>query len=55
VHNLSKRTVVYTSLSHLMNHHGGTFTFRGGNGSGNPGLVGAGSGTGYDFGIRTAF
>jgi predicted porin len=55
LYNLSKRTALYTNLSHITNRNGGTFTFRGGNGSGNPGLVGGGSGTGYDVGVRTTF
>ena len=55
VHRLSKRTSIYTAVSRLTNKNGGTFQFRGGNGGGNPGLAGGGSGTGYDIGIKTDF
>ncbi|KAF3998252.1 porin [Glaciimonas immobilis] len=62
VYNLSKRTVLYTAISHIRNKNNGTYTFLGGNGGGNPGLQTAfgggrsfGSGTGTDFGIRTTF
>lgn len=62
VHNLSKRTTMYASISHIRNKNNGTYTFLGGNGGGNPGLQTAfgggtsfGSGTGTDIGFRTAF
>lgn len=55
VYNLSKRTAVYTTASHLTNKNGATFTFRGGNGGGNPGLAGAGTGSGFDVGLRHIF
>lgn len=54
VHALSKRTSVYTAISRLENRGGDTFTFRGGNG-GTSGLLGGGSGTGYDIGIKHFF
>jgi len=54
VHNLSKRTAVYTAISRLENRGRDTFTFRGGNG-GTSGLAGGGSGTGYDIGIKHFF
>ena len=62
VYNLSKRTALYSAISHIRNKNNGTYTFLGGNGGGNPGLQTAfgggksfGSGTGYDIGIRTSF
>ena len=59
VYNLSKRTVLYTSLARIINRNGGTYTFDGANGGGNPALAGglssAGNGTGYDLGIRMIF
>lgn len=62
VYYLSKRTTVYTALSHIQNKNNGTYTFLGGNGGGSPGLETAfgggrtfGSGTGYDVGMRTSF
>ena len=55
VYNLSKRTALYSTASHLINRNGATFTFRGGNGGGNPGLVGSGTGNGFDLGVRHFF
>ena len=55
VYNLSKRTALYTTASQINNKNGAKFTFRGGNGGGNPGLVGEGTGRGYDIGMRHIF
>jgi predicted porin len=55
VYPLSRRTEVYTTFAHLKNTGGDTFLFRGGNGGGNPGLAGGGSGTGYDIGVTHRF
>lgn len=54
VYNFSKRTAVYGTYAHISNSNGGTWTFGGGNGS-SPRLVGAGSGSGVDFGLRHTF
>ena len=54
VYQLSRRTAIYTSTAWLGNKGGDTFTFRGGHG-GTSGLLGGGSGTGYDIGIRHSF
>lgn len=59
VYNLSKRTAVYTTYSHIRNRHGGNWTFVGGGGGGNPGFAGtaaaANSGNGADVGLRMVF
>jgi predicted porin len=58
VHNLSKRTAAYGTISRITNKNGGNFTFAGGNGS-SAGFAGtaaaAGSGTGVDIGIKHSF
>ena len=56
VHNLSKRTALYTAYSSISNKNGAGFTFLGGNGGYNAGLTAAGAnGTGIDLGIRHSF
>jgi len=56
VHNLSKRTALYTAYSSITNKNGAGFTFLGGNGGYNAGLTAAGAnGTGIDLGIRHSF
>ncbi|VTU39566.1 porin [Variovorax sp. PBL-E5] len=60
VYFFSKRTAAYATVSHIRNKNKGTWTFSGSNGGDNPGFATApgfayGSGTGYDFGIRTSF
>lgn len=60
VYNLSKRTALYTTVSHINNKNNGTFTFKGANGGGNPGFAAVrgfafGAGTGYSIGLRTRF
>ena len=54
VYPLSRRTAIYASIARLENKGGDTFTFRGGNG-GTSGLLGGGSGTGYDLGVKHSF
>lgn len=51
VHNLSKRTAMYGTLSRISNKGGATFAIAGGN----PGITAAGNSTGYEFGLRHAF
>jgi len=60
VYILSKRTFLYTTVSHINNKNNGTFTFKGANGGGNPGFAAVhgfafGAGTGYSIGLRTRF
>lgn len=60
VYFLSKRTSLYTSVAHITNKDGATYTFVGGNGGNlpalTPGLITSkGNGTGYDFGVRHVF
>jgi len=55
VYNLSKRTALYATYSHINNKTGALATFAGGNGS-SSGLADAnGSGNGYDIGVKTSF
>jgi len=52
VHDLSKRTVLFTNYSKVQNEGTGKqFTVGGGNGATTPG----GASTGYEFGVRTSF
>ena len=57
VYNLSKRTALYATVSHISNKNNGTYSFSGGNGGGNPGLAATpgSSGTGYGIGLKTSF
>ena len=61
VHNLSKRTAIYTAYAKLTNKNGGQYAFTGGNGGFNPGLngtsapVAGANGTGFDLGLRHSF
>ncbi|WP_213956142.1 MULTISPECIES: porin [unclassified Variovorax] len=60
VYFLSRRTSLYTSIAHIKNKNGATFSFVGGNGGSfpalTPGLITSkGNGTGYDFGMRHYF
>src|SRR5574337_59785 len=66
VYNLSKRTALYATVSHISNKNSGRYTFFGGAASNSPNLFldpnftpsaggGWGNGTGYDVGIRTEF
>ncbi|WHZ12689.1 MAG: Outer membrane porin protein 32 precursor [Burkholderiaceae bacterium] len=57
VYNLSKRTALYGTVSHISNKNNGAYGFSGGNGGGNPGLpaVAGASGTGYGVGLKTSF
>ena len=55
VHNLSKRTALYTAYSSITNKNGAGYTFLGGNGGFNPGLTATGNGTGMDIGLRHNF
>ncbi len=55
VYNLSKRTALYATYSHINNKTGALASFYGGNGS-SSGLAAAnGSGNGYDIGVKTSF
>jgi predicted porin len=55
VYNLSKRTSLYATYSHIDNKTGALATFAGGNGS-SSGLAPAnGTGNGYDIGVKTSF
>jgi predicted porin len=58
VHNLSKRTALYGTYSHITNKNGGNWTFQGGNGS-SAGFAGtaaaAGNGNGFDIGVKHSF
>ena len=51
VHNLSKRSVAYASLSRIDNRGGATYVVPGGA----TGLAGGGSSTGVEFGVRHSF
>lgn len=51
VHNLSKRSVAYATLSRIDNRGGATYTVPGGA----SGLAGGGSSTGVEFGVRHSF
>lgn len=60
VYNLSKRTAIYVTQSHITNQNGGTWSFVGNfTTAGNPGffgtLAGKGSGNATDIGIRHSF
>jgi predicted porin len=55
VHNLSKRTALYTAYSKITNKNGGAYTFLGGNGGFAGGLTAVGNGTGFDLGVRHSF
>lgn len=55
VHNLSKRTAVYTTYSKLTNKNGAAYGFAGGNGGFASGLTASGNGTGFDLGVRHSF
>ena len=59
VHNLSKRTALYTAASKITNDNGGMYTFNGGNGGFGGGLttatIAGKNGTGYDIGLRHSF
>ena len=51
IHNLSKRTAVYTTASYIRNKNGANFSLVGGA----PGLAAGGKSTGAEVGIRHAF
>lgn len=51
VHNLSKRTAMYGTLSRISNKGGATFAISGGN----PGITAGGKSTGYELGLRHSF
>jgi predicted porin len=58
VHNLSKRTAVYTAYSKISNKNGAAYGFLGGNGGFSSGALGTATnngGTGFDLGLRHAF
>jgi len=60
VYNLSKRTALYTTYSHISNRNGGTWSYVGNfSTAGNPGFfgtpAGTGSGNGVDIGMRHTF
>ena len=55
VHNLSKRTAVYTAYSKITNKNGAAYGFLGGNGGYSSGLTASGNGTGFDLGVRHSF
>jgi len=58
VHNLSKRTAVYTAYSKISNKNGAAYGFLGGNGGFNPGALGTATNngaTGFDLGLRHSF
>ncbi|PIT81408.1 porin [Limnohabitans sp. 15K] len=57
VHNLSKRTAVYTAYSKISNKNGAAYGFLGGNGGFGSALGTAtnNGGTGFDLGLRHAF
>lgn len=60
VYNLSRRTALYTTYSHISNRNGGTYSFVGNfSTAGNPGFFGTpagkGSANGIDIGIRHVF
>ncbi len=51
VHNLSKRTALYGTLSRISNKGGATFAIAGGT----PGITPGGKSTGYELGVRHSF
>lgn len=51
VHNLSRRTALYTTFSRISNKGGATFAIAGGT----PGLTPGGKSTGYELGVRHSF
>ena len=53
VHNLSKRTALYTTFARVTNSGGATGSAQPGTGAGNP--AANGSSTGFDFGVRHSF
>ena len=58
VHNLSKRTALYTSYSKISNKNGASYGFLGGNGGFNSGALGTAANngaTGLDLGVRHSF
>lgn len=59
VHNLSKRTALYTTYSRISNKNGGLYTFNGGNGGYGPllpaGTIAGKNGNAFDLGIRHSF
>ena len=58
VHNLSKRTAVYTAYSKISNKNGASYGFLGGNGGFSSGALGTAAnngGTGFDLGVRHSF
>lgn len=55
VYNLSKRTALYATYSHINNKTGALATFAGGNGSSSGLPATNGSGNGYDIGVKTSF
>ena len=55
VYNLSKRTSLYGTISHINNKTGALATFSGGNGSSSGLTAQNGTGNGFDIGIKTSF
>ncbi|MEO7129330.1 MAG: porin, partial [Rhodoferax sp.] len=55
VYNLSKRTALYATYSHINNKNGALATFSGGNGSSSGLAAATGTGNGYDLGLKTSF
>lgn len=51
VHNLSKRTAMYGTVSRISNKGGATFAIAGGN----PGITAGGKSSGYELGMRHSF
>ncbi len=55
VHNLSKRTALYTTVSYVDNKNGANFGVNGAGSSANPAVVSGGRSGGFDVGVKHSF